>query len=76
MLRVARERVGVLDLAEDLRLAEHHRFEAGRDAEQMPHGVGVGVQIKELAEPLAGQLVMTLQPVGRRRLRCRASTVQ
>ena len=67
-LRVARERVGVLDLAEDLRLAQHHRFEPGRDAEQMAHGIGVRVQVKELVEALAGQLMMVLQPVGRRRL--------
>ena len=29
--------VGVLHLAEDLRLAEHHRVEAGRHAERVPH---------------------------------------
>ena len=39
--RLARlgQREGVLHLAEDLRLAEHHRVEAGGDAEGVAHGV-------------------------------------
>ena len=31
--------VGLLDLAEDLRLAEHHRVEARGDAEDVGHGL-------------------------------------
>src|SRR5690606_3562444 len=34
-------RVGGLHLAEDLRLADHHRLEAGGDAKNVPRGVGL-----------------------------------
>ena len=37
--RLGRAAVRDLELAEDLRLADHHRVEARADAEQMAHGV-------------------------------------
>ena len=46
--RLARERVGLLDLREDLPLAEHERVEARGDAEQMADAVlvHVGIEIR------------------------------
>ena len=43
---VAGRRVGVLDLTQDLRLADDQRIEAGGDAEQMPRGVGAAVHVE------------------------------
>src|SRR5205807_8191354 len=38
---------GVLDLPEDLRLADHHRVEAGRYAERMANGLGIDVRVEQ-----------------------------
>ena len=38
---VLRGAVGILELAEDLRLAEHHRVESRRDRERVRHGPGI-----------------------------------
>ena len=39
-----RGRVGLLHLAEDLRLADDQRVEPGGDAEQVARGVGLGAR--------------------------------
>ena len=41
-----RGRVGAPHLAEDLRLAEDHRVEAARDAEQVSHRGASGVMVR------------------------------
>ncbi len=41
------QREGVLHLAEDLRLADHHGVEAGRHAEGVAHGVAIEVRIED-----------------------------
>jgi hypothetical protein len=46
--RCHRRAVGVLHLAEDLRLPEHHRVETARDAEQVAHDLAVA-QLVDLA---------------------------
>src|SRR3546814_2700941 len=43
---LARRGPGMLDLAEDLRLAQHQRVEPGRDPEQVPHRVAVPVVVE------------------------------
>ena len=43
----------LLHLAEDLRLADHHRVEARRDAEEMAHGFATPVGV-EAARQLVG----------------------
>ena len=45
--------VGLLDLGEDLRLAHHHAVQAGGHAEQVLHGLAVGV-LKQVGGDLAG----------------------
>jgi hypothetical protein len=43
------ERVGLLELAENLRLAEHHRIEAARDFEQVMQALRLGQRVKFIA---------------------------
>ncbi len=50
---VARQRPGVLDLAQDLRLAQHHRVQPGGNAEQVAHRGGVAVLV-QIALQVAG----------------------
>ncbi len=57
------DRIGILDLAENLRLAENHRFEPGGHAEQVPHGIGIVVAVEEFLDVRAMQLPMSMQPV-------------
>jgi len=45
-MRAARGLPGMLDLAEDLRLAEDERIEPGRDPEQMAHRSRIGVAVE------------------------------
>ncbi|MCW0417707.1 hypothetical protein NB689_003461 [Xanthomonas sacchari] len=54
------QRPGVLHLAEDLRLAQHHRVQPGGDPEQVPHRVRVLVLV-QIAVQTGG---MRVQPVG------------
>ena len=44
--RTRGQRVGLLDLAEDLRLADDQRVEAGGDPEQVPRHVGAAARIE------------------------------
>src|SRR6185437_15095984 len=55
----ARSLIGIFHLAEDLRLAQHHRIEPGRDAKQMAYRGLILVQIEELREPAAGRSLRT-----------------
>ena len=47
---VLRRAVGVLELAEDLRLAEHHRVEAGGDGEHVRDGAHVVVVVEAVVD--------------------------
>ena len=58
-LRFGRDRVRVLHLAEDLRLADDERVEARGDAEEMPRGVEV-VQVVDVRDHIAGRHVVEL----------------
>ena len=49
-----RQRVLLLQLAEDLRLADHHRVEARGDAEQMAHRVAVAVRCRAASAQVVG----------------------
>src|SRR3546814_11302633 len=51
---LARRGPGMLDLAEDLRLAQHQRVEPGRDPEQVPHRVAVPVVVEVGVQGLPG----------------------
>src|SRR5690606_37909060 len=67
----ARGGPGMLDLAEDLRLAQYQRVQAGRDPEQVPHRVAVAVAIEVGVQglPRTGPVTrarMRGQPVGER----------
>ena len=68
---VAGHVVRTLDLAQDLRFAEHHRLKASGDAEQVAHRIGLGVAIEELIDIGAVQLLVAVQPLERRGLRAR-----
>ena len=50
------QRVGVLHLAQNLRLADDHRIEARGYPKDVPHGVAVGVAVKEGRADLERQL--------------------
>ena len=63
---IAREGIGILDLAEDLRFAEDHRFEARGHAKQVANGVGIVVAVEEFLDVRAVQLTVPVQPVERR----------
>ena len=54
--RLLRRLVGLLDLPEDLRLADHHRLQAGRDAEGVADGLRVRVAVDDRVQlaPVAG----------------------
>jgi hypothetical protein len=54
--------IGVLHLAENLRLAEHHRIQARGDPEHMPHGCIVIMPIKELVKLARSQTMVAIQP--------------
>ena len=47
--------VGVLELAQDLRLAHHHRIQAGRHAEQVMDGVAALVPVEVRRQAIAGR---------------------
>ena len=47
VLEGARRREGVLHLPQDLRLADHHRVQAGRHAEGVADGLGVEVRVED-----------------------------
>jgi len=55
----------LLQLAEDLRLAQHHRIEAGGDAERMARGVLGRQRVDVRLERIALELVVVGQPAGR-----------
>ena len=57
-----RDAVGVLQLAEDLRLAEHHRIEAGRDRERVRDGLVLDVVIQAVVQSATPSAVVALQP--------------
>ncbi len=65
----ARGLIGILDLAENLRLAEHHRIQPGSHAKQVADGGIIGVPVKELIEPALGQSMVAEQPMLRGGLR-------
>ena len=58
--------VGLLELAQDLRLAQNHGVEAGGHAEEVAHGlvvdvaVGVGLEILDLGAPGHGPVAQHL----------------
>ena len=54
----------VLHLAEDLRLAQHHRIEPGGDAERMAHRVVLRQHVQVRAQFGVGQLVVVGQEMG------------
>jgi hypothetical protein len=56
----------LLHLAEDLRLAEHHRIEAGGDAEGVPRRVAVVLDVGVLLQMLGADAALFGQPVERR----------
>src|SRR5690606_16139263 len=65
----ARGGPGVLDLAQDLRLAQHQRVQPGRDPEQVAHRVAAGVPVQVAVQALAnagGVGRVGRQPVGQR----------
>ena len=51
--RLGRLRVRELELAEDLRLADHHRIEARTDAKQMADGVAAVEMVERVGERVA-----------------------
>ena len=63
---------GVLDLAEDLRLAEHHRIETGGDAERVTHGLlarqraQMRLQVVGVDAVIVGQPLERLRRIARR----------
>ena len=59
--------VGVLELPEDLRLAEHQRVESRRDREDMRDGAHVLVPVQAVVDARP-ELVVALQPVAELRL--------
>ena len=61
----ARCRPGLLDLAEDLRLAQHQRIQPGGDPEQVAHGVAVAVPV-QVGVQVAPAVGVGGQPVGQR----------
>src|SRR5580704_5092299 len=46
----ARGRIGLFYLSKNLRLADHHRVQAGGDAEDMPHRIALVILVQVLAE--------------------------
>ena len=56
----------LLHLAEDLRLAQHHRIEAAGDAEHVAHGVAAGQGVQVGGDFLRLQPVVFRQPLRRR----------
>ena len=52
-LKLAGRLVGLLDLGQDLRFAEHHAVQTGGHAEQVPHGGFIGVD-EQVRHDLAG----------------------
>ena len=52
----------LLQLAEDLRLAEHHRVEAAGDAERVRHGPLPGMHVQMRPDIVDGQPVIVGQP--------------
>ena len=57
--------VRVLHLAEDLRLADHHRVERGRDAEHVAHRLGVAVLVERGARARAPSPAAPRRPSSR-----------
>src|SRR5262249_5191433 len=54
---LSRDAVGLAELAEDLRFADHHRVETGCNAKRVTYGIGVVVDVEvtgESAEVQAG----------------------
>jgi hypothetical protein len=62
VLRHARR---LLHLAEDLRLAQHHRIEPAGDAEHVAHGIAAGQGVQVGRDVPRRQLVILRQPVRR-----------
>jgi hypothetical protein len=56
-----------LHLAEDLRFAQHHRVQAGGDAEGVAHGLTVGQHVQMRVELPRGKPLAMCQPPGQRR---------
>ena len=61
-----RGRVLLLQLAQDLWLAHHHRIEAGGDAEEVAHGLAVGVGVEVSGERGLGHAVLAREEAGQR----------
>jgi len=61
-VRLARKLVGILHLAEDLRLAQHHRIQPGGDAEQVARRVLLVVAVQELVQLAGSQTMVAAQP--------------
>jgi hypothetical protein len=60
---VSRRGEGGLDLAEDLRLAHHHRIEPAGDLDQVAHGLGAAHAVEAALEFAPRQVVRTGEPV-------------
>lgn len=63
MAVLERERVGLLELAQDLGLADHHGVEARRDAQQVAHHGVAGEPVKTAVEFGARHVPIAAQPV-------------
>jgi len=63
---ILRHACRMLHLAEDLRLAQHHRIEAAGDAEHVPHGIAAGQCVEVRGNLLRQQLMIFGQPLRRR----------
>src|SRR3569623_2041648 len=64
--RVACELVGILHLAQDLRLAQHHRVQPRGDAEHVSHCRVLVMPVEELVQLARGQAVVAVEPRLRR----------
>ena len=58
----ARGLIGIFHLAENLRLAEHHRIQSGGDAEQMPHRRVLCMRVQKFIQAALVQPMMVEQP--------------
>src|SRR5579862_8328060 len=54
-------RISLFHLAEDLRLADYHRIQAGSDAEDMPHGIFLSKLVQVRIDVFRLQLKVVMQ---------------
>jgi len=62
----AREPLGLLHLAEDLRLAEHHRIQTAGHAERVAHGIGLRQNVRRALQFLRFEALFGGDEVGER----------